>query len=503
MSTTLPLPALKTTSRVSTLPTEVLIEIFSHLENPDEPQRSLCSTWLPLMQVCQTWRTVAERLIFSKLTYRNERHDHRLTRQLLRHMHSKPYLWRYPQSLHMSTYTEEGNNLCVEMARKAAEHKSPVRKAKFESMAFPCNIPLLESLSKFPLVELDLCTVQQGLPIRFIFELFDLLTLKTLRLRHIAWSEYVNDKLIEIRPWSAAEGIKCPKVAWLRPQNQPRSPRELEQLLPFTRRRTGNITSLTLAVPIADPDVAELLFQWPRCLREVVFSHVLDSPYTDIYTASTIESLLAVHRQSLEKLDIPALPFNGLPDMSTFPALNSLRIHISSLLPLTPQEAWRHLAAPNLHHLTIDFTATVFEPSTSTWIKKFFHGANLPRPLHLTMEYTWASWHGPSPTFFPPDLQEETPPIASDHNIALIYRTPAEECILSRPPTPDWKASISPTARMICGCIPHFRAVPEGVPFEWIANDLGIAVAEVALAGPQLFSTKLVYSVGDRDMWSY
>lgn len=485
------------------LPTEVLIAIFSYLEAPDEPQRSLCSRWLPLTQVCQTWRAVAESLIFSKLTYRNERHDHSLARQLLRHMDSKLYLWRYPQSIHVSIYTEEDNDLCVEMARKAAEHESPVRKAKFESMSFTYVIPLFESLSKFPLVELDLCTVQGGLPIRFILELFDLPTLKTLRLGHIAWSEHVNGKLMDMRPWSAVEGTIYPKAAQLRHQNQPGSAQELEQLLPSTRRRTGSITSLTLAVPVADSDVAELLFQWPRSLREVIFSQVLDSPYTNIYNASTIESLLAIHRQSLEKIDIPALPFNGLPNLSSFSTLSSLRIHISSLLTLTPQEAWHHLAAPNLQHLTIDFTATVFEPSTSTWIKRFLHGANLPSPLHLTMEYTWASWHGPSPTFFPQDLQEETPPIASEHNIALVYRTPAEECILRRPPTADWKASISPIARKICGCIPHIRAVPEGVPFECIANDLGISVAEVALAGLELFSTELVVSMGDKDMWSY
>ncbi|PLN75541.1 hypothetical protein BDW42DRAFT_180494 [Aspergillus taichungensis] len=418
-------------------------------------------------------------------------------------MDSKPYLWRYPRSLHMSIYTEEDKDLCVEMVQKAAKHESPVRKANFESMSFRFDIPLFESLSKIRLVELDLYTVQGALPIRFIFELFDLPTLKTLRLGHIAWSEHVNEELMNMRPWSAVEGTEYPKAAQLRPQNQPGSAQELEQLLPSTHRRTGSITSLTLAVPIADPDVAELLFQWPGCLREVVFSQVLDSPYTDIYTASTIENLLAIHRQSLEKLDIPALPSNGLPDMSSFPSLSSLRIHISSLLPLTPQDAWRHLAAPSLHHLTINFTATVFEPSISTWIKSFLQDANLPTPLHLTMDYTWASWHGPSPTFFPPDLQEETFPIASEHNIALVYRTPAEECILRRPPTPDWKASISRTARRICGCIPHSRAVPEGIPFEFIADHLGMSVAEVALAGPELFSTELVFSTGDQDMWSY
>ena len=80
----------------------------------------------------------------------------------------------------------------------------------------------------------------------------------------------------------------------------------------------------------ANLDVAELLFLWPAHLRRVTFSFIHDTLYAESYHALMIESLLNLHCDSLERIDLPHIPGKRLLNLGEFPNLSELYLHPSS-----------------------------------------------------------------------------------------------------------------------------------------------------------------------------
>lgn len=87
---------------------------------------------------------------------------------------------------------------------------------------------------------------------------------------------------------------------------------------------------------------------------------MMRSPYSSAYTSVVIQGFLDIHHESLKAIKLPALPDEGLPDLSAFASLQRLKVHASSVVKRTPYEAWSKLAAPSLNSLTIDFFGTMF-----------------------------------------------------------------------------------------------------------------------------------------------
>lgn len=198
--------------------------------------------------------------------------------------------------------------------------------------------------SDFP-THLSFRTSPQGIELQLLFDLFDMPTLRYLQVDHSAW----NNKVDLRRYWK----LSTSPCRFMRPRMPPYNPLDntlhLEKVLPHHRRRKAFVDSLTLSVPAADPDVAELLFLWPARLRSITFTQIVHSFYSSAYTSVVIAGFLEIHRESLTTVELPALPDQGLPDFSSFANLQRLHIHASSVIKKTPYEAWSKLAAPSLY----------------------------------------------------------------------------------------------------------------------------------------------------------
>lgn len=161
-----------------------------------------------------------------------------------------------------------------------------------------------------------------------------------------------------------------------REPNHPVSQHSQEQVLPKSRRGKENLQKLSLVAPAVGPDVVNLLFLWPARLREVTFSRIFNSIHSEEYIVLEIEKSLDIHQGSLERIDIPTLPENGLPNFSSFCELHHLCIHASSLFRMSPYNAWTRLQAPRLRHLTINLDSEResasfddFGHTESQWLK--------------------------------------------------------------------------------------------------------------------------------------
>lgn len=69
-----------------------------------------------------------------------------------------------------------------------------------------------------------------------------------------------------------------------------------------------------------------------------------------------IESLLNLHCDSLETIELPPIPGRGLPNLSAFHSLSELYLHESSFFNTTPFDVSFKLETPSLQQLVIDFT---------------------------------------------------------------------------------------------------------------------------------------------------
>lgn len=316
------------------MPPEVLFIIFSFLPaSTDFHQLTL---------VCKSWKEVAETIIYSDISFPNK--GYRLLLDNAQHR------WRYPNSLKMVFFPESDQDSYICLLEEARNQGSPIRRAALESGRFLDNQELFGRLSEFPLSCLDLSGLHCGISLSDVLTYFDLPTLRDLRLGRLTWSKTVNSALEHIlydSPWERFD------VTLEREPNHPVSQHCQEKVFPRSRHRRGNLQKLSLVAPAVGPDVVNLLFSWPARLREVIFSCFFDSICGEDYTSLAIEKLLDIHRSSLEKIEIPALPENGLPNFSLFCELHHLHIHASSLFCKSPYDAWARLQTPRLRHLTI------------------------------------------------------------------------------------------------------------------------------------------------------
>jgi hypothetical protein len=157
---------------------------------------------------------------------------------------------------------------------------------------------------------------------------------------------------------------------------------ELSQLLPLNRQGTCALTSLDLQDPKTSIEVTECFLRWPTRLKEISLLSLCYGPYASQYDARSIQRLLSIHKDSLQKITIGAIPPQGedIPDFSDFPCLTDLHITLykpSSNSREAPYATYKKIAAPSLRHLEIHLGNE--DGPNDQWIAEFLDLVRLGR----------------------------------------------------------------------------------------------------------------------------
>jgi hypothetical protein len=327
-------------SITSSLPDEILTEIFAHLAPKDFSfLSSKYDECLPLTLVCKRWRRIYEPFLYQRLdlSFHGWQNAHRV-RQLLENLESCPNLRGNTRAIHMSL-SNPNRNTCNNIARIVAlcNAISEVSLWYTDNDLPGRASPLFDAIQNLPCLE----TLRLSrLSLQIVLGLFDLPSLKTLNLSHYVIG-YGGDLSA---PW---------------PLDVPTSQQDLDQLLPYNRYHTGRVTSLSLSNPSTPLRVTEHLLRWPARLQKLSLTSLTlpCARHSREYSLTNIERLLGMHCKSLRFIEIGIIPWGngGMPDFSGFPYLEQLHLSTRQLLTETPSDALSKLAAPYLHHVAMSF----------------------------------------------------------------------------------------------------------------------------------------------------
>ncbi|KAF7161729.1 hypothetical protein CNMCM5623_007216 [Aspergillus felis] len=336
------------TDHFATLPNELLFLIFSLLEAEQSPHEIKLAQWSPLTRVCRRWRDVAETLLYRTLLLkdRNPRivkwwaADKQRLSKLLATLQKRPHLRYYTQSLHVTvdydTYPEAILHImdllpCVRqltMQLDLVKNSSP---------------PLLQSVVRMKLEELEFvgygASPSMNLLLTILSQMPTLRRLSTYR-----WG------------WCRDGSVY---TSFAHDDSSSMTTEELLQLLPFNKQGTSALTSLHLQDPKTSIEVTECFLRWPARLEEISLLSLCYGPYETQYDAHSIQRLLSIHKDWLQKINLGPIPPQGgdIPDLSDFPRLSDLHVTLyksSSNKRETPYAIYKKIAAPNLRYLEID-----------------------------------------------------------------------------------------------------------------------------------------------------
>jgi hypothetical protein len=324
-------------SITSSLPDEVLAEIFAHLAPKAYFIHSTVYTeCLPLILICKRWRRIYEPFFYRKLDLglRGWQNAHRV-RQLLENLRNCPNLRGNARAICIFL-SNPNPNTCNNIARIVVHCKAIGEVGLHTDSDLPGHAaPLFHAIQNLPRLE----TLHLSRPsLQAVLERLDLPSLKTLNL-----SQYgIGNGSALSAPW---------------PTDVLARQEELERLLPHNRYHTGRVTSLTLSDPSTPLRVTEHLLRWPERLQNLSLTSLTHARYAREYSLTNIERLLGMHSKSLRFIEIGIIPGvnDGIPDFSGFLYLERLHLSSRQLLVETPSNALGKLAAPCLRHLAVSF----------------------------------------------------------------------------------------------------------------------------------------------------
>ncbi|BCR90933.1 uncharacterized protein ACHE_60819A [Aspergillus chevalieri] len=497
---------------ISKLPTEILFHIFSFLPTTsDQGIGDFDAQWRPLRLVCLQWRNVVDMFIYSHLTLPSQNEDHGSLRleRCLKQMDRRPHRWKYLHSLSLNVQGDSERGYCISLIKEATRKGSVINQLALTTEILSFDQALSETIAGLPLTSLDLSGVKFGIGLRTIWKYFNLPTLQHIHLSQITWSDDMLDLLRSLKfdqnwVYLAEEHI----VEY----QQLNHPDKCEQLLPVGCHQ--NLKSLVLPVPAAEPDVADLLFLWPAHLKRVTFLFIHDTLYAESYPAPVIESLLNLHRDSLERIELPPIPGNGLPNLSAFHNISELHLHASSFFNTTPFDASSKLEAPCLQRLTIDFTKHEpfsrsvggsvdpedFSNHKSNFLEHFIitqksgQSKTCLRQIFLRFGPETIAEDSILLELWSADLVEEVSAVAASYDISLTYNKPVY--VEGRGEFP--RRVLDRTQHMIFDLLLE-PPTQDGVHVDAIKNSLGLPTAEVESAIEGMLRDGILFTTVDAD----
>ncbi|GAQ05912.1 hypothetical protein ALT_3233 [Aspergillus lentulus] len=364
------------TDHFVTLPDELLLLIFSFLESEGAPHEIKLAQWSPIARVCRRWRDIAETLLYRTLLLkdRNPRivkwwaTDKRRLSKLLSTLQKRPHLRYYIQCLHVTVdddaYSE--NILHIMDLLPCVRHVTMQL-----DLVKTSYLPLLQSIGRMKLEELEFVGYGAAPSLNLLFTILS--QVQTLRrLSTYRWG------------WCRDGSIY---TSFARDDSASMTTEDLSQLLPVNKQGTSALTSLDLQDPKTSIEVTECFLRWPARLQEISLLALCYGPYESHYDARSIQRLLSLHKDWLQKITLGPIPPQGedIPDFSDFPRLNDLHVTLYNASPKergTPYATYKKIAAPNLRHLEIDL-GNGCQPNDQ-WVAEFLalvrHGRKKCRP---------------------------------------------------------------------------------------------------------------------------
>ncbi|KAE8442003.1 hypothetical protein EG329_003939 [Mollisiaceae sp. DMI_Dod_QoI] len=246
-----------------------------------------------------------------------------------------------------------------------------------------------------------------------------------------------------------SEGLLLP---WFKDELSITAQRELENMMPQDRRRTGNITSLKLSKPRIAPHFTELILHWPSRLTNLSIFPLSFDRIGEDYTTEVIQRFLDIHRNSLKRVTLGTIGRSGnseMPDFSSFPHLEELHICAHNMIKFeTAPTAARKLSAPNLRCVTADYKFNEtrsdqvadyeFRKDQATWMHDFarlkkeqYPSSKLEKVVFLFNPYEYRTYRDlffPSratgPVTWPWEYLEQAKQFAAGFGLTVDFTTP-------------------------------------------------------------------------------
>lgn len=422
------------TTTIFDLPTEIILHIFSLLTPSFCPDLDgFDGPWRPLRLACLQWKNVADVLFYSHLTVRSPNSVNGLLKlqRRMQEMDAKPHRWKYLHSLSLHAESDSDWSHCVSFIKEATGKGSVLHQLALSTKLFPLDESLLETITVLPLKSLDLSGVTYGIGLQTIWKYFNLPTLQHISLCLVTWSE----KPVGLHKSTSFHEIWLSRPDDLDIEYQALNCRDgYEQTSHIGNMQ--NLKSMAISIPAGEPDLASLLLLWPSNLKNLSLRSVHLGLYGGFYSALVIGSLLSLHSDSLETIELPPILDSGLPELYSFHKLTNLHLHATSFFNTAPFDTLFKLSAPLLRRLTIDFcqrglsTVQEFGSSRAAFLKQFIVTQNR-RHLRIPLRERFLQF-GPKSVseddivleLWSADLVEEVSATAFLFDIFLAYNKP-------------------------------------------------------------------------------
>ncbi|EAL86828.1 F-box protein [Aspergillus fumigatus Af293] len=336
------------TDHFATLPDELLLWIFSLLEADQTPQEIKLAQWSLLTRVSRRWRDVAETLLYRTLLLKDR--NPRIVRwwaadkprlsKLLSTLQKRPHLCYYTRSLQVTV----DDDAYSEDILRIMDLLPCVRQVSIQlDLAKNSYLPLVQRVARMKLEELEFVGYGAAPSLNLLFTIMSQMpTLR--RLSTYRWG------------WCRDGSIY---TSFAHDDSASITTEELSQLLPVNKQGASPLTSLELHDPKASIEITECFLRWPARLREISLLSLCYGPYESHYDARSIQRLLSIHKDWLQKITLGPIPPQGedIPDLSDFHRLSDIHVTLynsSSNERQTPDAIYKKLAAPNLRRLEID-----------------------------------------------------------------------------------------------------------------------------------------------------
>jgi hypothetical protein len=334
--------------RISVLPDETLLEIFSYVPLKAHWEVSKGESQAPLVFVCKRWRRVYEPVLFRRIPLSIGPSVHFPNKtvsgagKLLALMETNPRIRNYPHAIHLELNSPA---ICPTFPDllSVVERCPKLHTVVLHSNSLLPSLPLFQAITSLPLLE-DLTLggySDLGPTLEMIFKTFSLPNLKRLKLESYQLSGYYFDPILPFRNHYTAE---------------PMTEKILDDLqAPFGDHRSS-VKTLELLDPRCQPIVTGYILRG--------YSHLVDLTLTcfsrramDYYSTDEVQKLLNLHSKSLRriKLGYYAQGKAAMPNFNEFPCLEEVYLSAYNVLQTENTEALGKLCAPKLRLLALGF----------------------------------------------------------------------------------------------------------------------------------------------------
>lgn len=349
---------------INGLPDELLAEILDYSPIPqhycDENENQ--NAWaIPL--TCLRWQRAYDRVLYRRINLRPgypKSHKILRIRKISQILHERPGLYRHVQEF-AATLDNPSDATCRSVSELLERCRS-IRHLDLQMSMVPQIWPVIHTAATLPfLTSLSLHGYSGGPGVQMVLKYFDLPTLKELSMSRWTWAD---------------EG--CLGRQWGRTYYP--STGELDEVF-SAHWGSGTVTSMYLSEPDASVAVTESLLRWPARLTSLSMTYLCHSANGGDYSTHAIERILETQRRSLKHITLGIIPSigSGIPDLSSFPALETLQLSDHNIFDETSPQASRKLAAPHLRRLTVSFCtedqhdtqSSAFGPDQVRWFETF------------------------------------------------------------------------------------------------------------------------------------